>query len=140
MITVVMITLLALCAVAVVVTGPVAEEVGGLVGAEDTAVTVWDFAKWPVSSIYGSGTGFVTGPTVTTWAEQVQAFVAEMQGANVKYQVVGYPEVRHSFTNPDADAARQRFNLPLAFDREADENSWKQTMAFFDRLFENAPR
>jgi dienelactone hydrolase len=73
-------------------------------------------------------------------AEQVQAFVAEMQDANVKYQVVGYPEVRHSFTNPDADAAGQRFNLPLAYDREADENSWKQTMAFFDRLFGNAPR
>jgi membrane protein len=51
LITVVMITLLALCALAVVVTGPVAEEVGKLVGAEDAAVTAWDIAKWPVIAL-----------------------------------------------------------------------------------------
>lgn len=73
-------------------------------------------------------------------AEQVENFVAEMQKANVKYQVVSYPEVRHGFTNPDADALGQRFNLPMGYDREADEDSWKQTMAFFDRLFAGAPR
>ena len=48
LITAVMIVLLALCAVAVVVTGPLAEKVGNVVGAGDTAVTVWDVAKWPV--------------------------------------------------------------------------------------------
>ncbi len=32
-----------------------------------------DFAKWPVSSMYGSGGGFVVGPTVATWPEQIQA-------------------------------------------------------------------
>ena len=47
-ITVVMIMLLAACALAVVVTGPLAREVGDVVGAGDTAVTVWDVAKWPV--------------------------------------------------------------------------------------------
>jgi membrane protein len=46
-ITVVMILLLALCAIAVVVTGPLAREVGDVVGAGDTAVTIWDVAKWP---------------------------------------------------------------------------------------------
>lgn len=51
LITTVMITLLAICALAVVVTGPVAEEVGGLVGAGDVAVTVWDIAKWPVIAL-----------------------------------------------------------------------------------------
>ena len=48
LITLVMILLLAVSAVAVVVTGPLAEQVGNLVGAGDTAVTVWDIAKWPV--------------------------------------------------------------------------------------------
>ena len=47
-ITVVMIMLLAACALAVVVTGPLAREVGDVVGAGDTAVTIWDVAKWPV--------------------------------------------------------------------------------------------
>ena len=47
-ITVVMILVLAICAIAVVVTGPLAREVGDLVGAGETAVTIFDIAKWPV--------------------------------------------------------------------------------------------
>src|SRR3954454_12176369 len=47
-VTTVMILLLAACALAVVVTGPVAKQVGNLVGAGGAAVTAWDIAKWPV--------------------------------------------------------------------------------------------
>jgi dienelactone hydrolase len=35
--------------------------------------------------------------------------------------------VKHSFTNPEADQLAARFNLPLAYDRQADEDSWMQT-------------
>ena len=47
-ITVVMLVLLAIAAVGVVVTGPLAEWVGALVGLSESALTVWDIAKWPV--------------------------------------------------------------------------------------------
>lgn len=47
-VTLAMVLLLALAAVAVVVTGPLAEAVGDAVGLGSTAVTVWDIAKWPV--------------------------------------------------------------------------------------------
>lgn len=47
-ITIVMLVVLAIAAVAVVVTGPLARWVGGLVGLSGSAVTVWDIAKWPV--------------------------------------------------------------------------------------------
>ncbi|HEX2160255.1 MAG TPA: YihY/virulence factor BrkB family protein [Thermoleophilaceae bacterium] len=47
-ITLVLVLLLAITAIAVAVTGPLAEEVGNLIGLGDTAVTVWDIAKWPV--------------------------------------------------------------------------------------------
>jgi membrane protein len=47
-VTIVMLILLALSAVAVVVTGGLATEVGNLIGAGSTAVTAWDIAKWPV--------------------------------------------------------------------------------------------
>lgn len=50
-ITALMLMLVAVCALAVVVTGPVAEEVGKLVGAEDVAVTIWDIAKWPAIAL-----------------------------------------------------------------------------------------
>jgi membrane protein len=47
-VTLLMILLIAIAAVAVVVTGPVAEAVGSAIGVGDTAVTVWNIAKWPV--------------------------------------------------------------------------------------------
>jgi membrane protein len=47
-VTVVMVVLLAVSAVAVVLTGSLAREVGDLVGVGSSAVTVWDIAKWPV--------------------------------------------------------------------------------------------
>ena len=48
LVTLVLILMLALVLMALVLTGPVAKEVGSAIGIGDTAVTVWDFAKWPV--------------------------------------------------------------------------------------------
>jgi len=47
-VTLALLLLLAVIAVGVVLTGGLAEEVGGLIGLGDTFVTVWDIAKWPV--------------------------------------------------------------------------------------------
>ncbi len=47
-VTVVMLVLVAASALAIVVTGGLAKQVGKLVGVGSTAVTVWDIAKWPV--------------------------------------------------------------------------------------------
>jgi membrane protein len=44
----VLLLLLALSAVAVTLTGGLAKEVGGVLGLSDTAITVWNIAKWPV--------------------------------------------------------------------------------------------
>jgi membrane protein len=46
--TVVLLALLAISAVAVTLTGGLAKQVGGVLGLSDTAVTVWNIAKWPV--------------------------------------------------------------------------------------------
>ncbi|HEX6457719.1 MAG TPA: YihY/virulence factor BrkB family protein [Thermoleophilaceae bacterium] len=48
LITVVTLILVAASAVAVVVTGGLAKRVGDLIGVGNTAVTIWDIAKWPV--------------------------------------------------------------------------------------------
>jgi membrane protein len=48
LVTLVLILLLALVLVALVLTGPVASEVGSAIGVGDTAVTIWNIAKWPV--------------------------------------------------------------------------------------------
>jgi membrane protein len=46
--TLVLLVLLAVTTLAVVLTGGLAEQVGNLIGLGDTAVTVWNIAKWPV--------------------------------------------------------------------------------------------
>jgi membrane protein len=46
--TVALLVLVGISATAVVLTGGIAEEVGGLVGLGSTAVDVWELAKWPV--------------------------------------------------------------------------------------------
>jgi membrane protein len=50
-VTTVMVLLLAVCAIAVVVTGPIAKQLGDVVGAGGAAVTAWDIAKWPVIAL-----------------------------------------------------------------------------------------
>ena len=42
-----MILMLAIVLIAIVLTGPLAESVGGQLGISDAAVTIWSFAKWP---------------------------------------------------------------------------------------------
>jgi membrane protein len=46
--TLVLLLLLAVSTVAVVLTGGLAEKVGDLIGVGDTALTVWNIAKWPL--------------------------------------------------------------------------------------------
>jgi dienelactone hydrolase len=72
-------------------------------------------------------------PMVT--AEQIEAFRNEMDAAGADYQFIDYPGALHGFTNPDADEKGEKFGLPLAYDPEADRDSWERTQAFFDQIF-----
>ena len=47
-ITLAMVLLLALVAISIVITGPLARAVGDVIGLGSTAVTIWGIAKWPV--------------------------------------------------------------------------------------------
>ena len=67
--------------------------------------------------------------------DQVAAFKKEMTASGASYRYVGYPGVKHSFTNPDADAYAKKFELPLAYDRKADDDSWMQTVKFLKEIF-----
>jgi membrane protein len=48
LITLVMVILVALLALALVLTGPIVDAVAGPLGISSTATTIWDIAKWPV--------------------------------------------------------------------------------------------
>jgi dienelactone hydrolase len=75
-------------------------------------------------------------PFVT--AEQIAAFKAEMDAAGAEYAFINYPGVKHSFTNPGADAFGEKFGLPLAYDAEADADSWAEMQTFLQSLFGEA--
>ena len=47
-ITVAMVLLLALVAISIVVTGPLARSIGDVIGLGDTTITIWNIGKWPV--------------------------------------------------------------------------------------------
>lgn len=67
--------------------------------------------------------------------EQIDALKKEMQDAKVDFQFIAYPGAVHSFTNPDADAAGKKFNLPLAYNEAADKQSWADMQKFFKKIF-----
>jgi membrane protein len=50
-ITFILLVFVSISVLAIVVSGPLAEEVGKLVGVEGTAITVWNIAKWPVIAL-----------------------------------------------------------------------------------------
>lgn len=68
-------------------------------------------------------------------AEQVEGFKAEMDAAGVDYSLVDFPGVKHSFTNPGADAVGEKFGMPLAYDKAADEQSWNGMQTFLEEVF-----
>lgn len=67
--------------------------------------------------------------------KQVIAFEKEMKRAKVKYHLYDYPEAKHAFTNPKATQIGEKFNLPLAYDQKADEDSWRKTLEALRSLF-----
>ena len=68
-------------------------------------------------------------------AEQIERFKEEMAIAGIDYRFINYPGARHSFTNPQADETGRKFNMPIAYDPEADGKSWKAMQEFFDSIF-----
>jgi len=63
--------------------------------------------------------------------EQREAFKKEMDNAGAKYEMVIYPDAKHSFTNPDADNFAKEFNLPIGYNEKADKESWDKMKEFF---------
>lgn len=67
--------------------------------------------------------------------EKVEAFEKAMNRAKVDYKLISYPGAVHSFTNPAADSLGKKYNMPLAYNKEADEKSWEAMKNFFNGIF-----
>ena len=61
--------------------------------------------------------------------ESIENFKAAMDSIGAKYEYVSFPGVKHSFTSKEADANGQKFDLPLAYNAEADQQSWDKLLS-----------
>ena len=67
--------------------------------------------------------------------DSVEAFKKEMESAKVDYRYLNYPGAVHAFTNPEATAKGKQFNLPLAYNAEADQKAKAEARKFFAEAF-----
>lgn len=70
-----------------------------------------------------------------TTEKQIETFKAEMDSANVQYEFINYEGAVHSFTNPGADSMGKKFNMPLAYNENADKASWEEMKKMFGKVF-----
>jgi dienelactone hydrolase len=67
--------------------------------------------------------------------EQIEAFEREMKSAGADFRFISYPGALHSFTNPEATELGKKFNMPIAYNAEADRKSWGELKEFLKNIF-----
>ena len=67
--------------------------------------------------------------------EKVAAFKEEMTGAKADFEFIAYPGAKHGFTNPAADELGKKFQLDIAYNADADTNSWKELQKLLQAVF-----
>lgn len=81
--------------------------------------------KAKVLVLHGAADGFIP-------ADQVTTFQKNLADAGADWQFVSYGGAKHGFSNPDAGS----YGLDgLAYDKSADQRSWKAMQDFFGEIF-----
>ena len=53
-------------------------------------------------------------------SHQHAQIAAELGRIGVRFELLSFPGAKHGFTNPKADQLGERFEMPLAYDADAD--------------------
>jgi dienelactone hydrolase len=67
--------------------------------------------------------------------EQIESFKQTLKAAGASFEFISYPGVLHSFTVPEADELGKKFNMPIAYNAEADKKSWDELKKFLTMIF-----
>lgn len=67
--------------------------------------------------------------------QEQATFKKQMDSVGADYTFKVYPNATHAFTNPASTENGKKFNMPIAYNAEADKNSWNDMKNFFDSLF-----
>jgi dienelactone hydrolase len=74
----------------------------------------------------------------------IDQFVSQKDAESLKHKLdsIGventlkiYPNATHAFTNPDATKTGKDFNMPIAYNPDADRDSWNDMKMFFGKIF-----
>ena len=76
----------------------------------------------------GEDDPFVTDESVETWTNAMDAI-------DVNYEYITYPGVKHAYTNKNADAKADKYDLPLDYDADADQDSWNRVQDLLADVF-----
>ncbi|MEL6669708.1 MAG: dienelactone hydrolase family protein [Bacteroidota bacterium] len=69
-------------------------------------------------------------------AEHITDFKKKYDDLAIPYEYIAYDGAVHAFTDPGADAKGEAFELPLAYNEEADVASWEELQAHLAAAFE----
>jgi dienelactone hydrolase len=70
-----------------------------------------------------------------TTPQQIADFKKEMDAAGADYRFISYTGAMHSFTNPEADELAKKFKMPIAYNADADKQSWEELQKFLKEIF-----
>ena len=88
-----------------------------------------------------------TGPTSTkilvcngaddrmVGGDAILRFKQEMDSIKADYEFINYSNSTHGFTNSEATINGEKFQIGLAYNKEADIESWKKMQSFFNQIF-----
>lgn len=68
-------------------------------------------------------------------ATDIETFKKDMNAAGAVFKFVNYPNAKHAFTNPGADKLGKLHNIPIAYNKEADQASWLEMKGLFHEIF-----
>ncbi|HLN54002.1 MAG TPA: dienelactone hydrolase family protein [Lentimicrobium sp.] len=102
-----------------------------------------------VASFHGGLEGFKASPNMknvhtlvcngkadqSVTKEQIENFKKEMKDADAPFDFKEYDNATHAFTNPASTENGKKFNMPIAYNKEADEESWTDMVDFFEKHF-----
>ena len=63
--------------------------------------------------------------------EQYDTLKKDLDAAKADYRIIEYPGAVHAFTNPEATAIGQKFNLPLKYDAKVDGEAKAEAAKLF---------
>lgn len=96
---------------------------GGLAGVQPNK----DLLKAKVLVCHGGADSFVN-------ANEVAQFKKSMDSIGADYTFKVYDSATHAFTNPNATAVGQKFNMPIKYNEAADKASWADMKEFLGRV------